>query len=344
MGKFERGEAEKLEIDLVKRLNNESVTQPHPCLDKLYDAITKSYPNIKEAQFIGRKYDEPGDVKLTLGNGDRVYIELKLVESGKGTRANISQDALTELKLTFNPQGETISWSKFRRQYGFEDKVLEELDKFQWYPPSIRSGTIREQIEKKARYLRDILKPPPGSPIEVVVQGKLRSSNPQERLAATIVQNILDLARQDKLDYISYLSTLNQDSDRIRRFIILLLLGFHKMNILKRGMSYFDQLMKALMEGNYVYKTYYVRKGTCYVREEDLSCLIPTLLRTDFMIEFPKDQTNVIISYRDPESNQYKPVLRVVFHWKNVFQGIKTPCLNVFDEGILEGYVSCPHP
>jgi len=50
---------------------------------------------------------------------------------------------------------------------------------------------------------------------------------------------------------------------------------------------------------------------------------------------FPQGETNVVVEFKDPDTGDWEKLLRIVLHWKNVFQGIATPCLNIFDEGIL---------
>ncbi len=336
MGKFERGEAEKLEKGLAYKLNGKQSPYNHKCLNILYKKIISDISNIKGALFIGRQYTEPGDIKIFTNHGT-VYIELKLVKSGKGTRANVSQDAITELGLLYDPNGETLSWSKFRRINRFDEKVNNLLNLFPYYPPGIKTK------EEKAKYLRDqYIKPAHGSPIEKKARLLLKSTlDPRTKLAAEIVIKIVELARQDKLSYINYLKKLRQNNEAIKKFSILLLLGFHKYNTIKMGMTYFNKIINSLQKGNYIYRTYYIIKNKCYIYVEELSCLINKLLQAQFKILFPKDETNILISYSD--NYKYNPILRVVFHWKNVFQGIKTPCLNIFDEGILKGYVSCYH-
>jgi len=50
---------------------------------------------------------------------------------------------------------------------------------------------------------------------------------------------------------------------------------------------------------------------------------------SDFKIIFPKGLTHCkIIGIKGEVS---RPLLQIVFHWKNIAQGIKTPCLNIFD-------------
>jgi len=49
----------------------------------------------------------------------------------------------------------------------------------------------------------------------------------------------------------------------------------------------------------------------------------------DFKIIFPDNKTHCKIV--GIGGNSVEPLLQIVFHWKNIAQGIKTPCLNIFD-------------
>jgi len=334
MGKFERGEAEKLEIDVVNLLNEGEVQTPHTCAQRVLERIRGEF-NVRIAVFIGRTYNEPGNIKLFLADGRVAYIELKFVERGKGTRANLGQNALTEFGL-FEGEG-IVSWQKFREKKNFDGEVLKRLNKYSYYDevklPKYRGG----EKERKARYLRELLKPKPGEDIELAVRRAMSSQDYKLRQVAEIVNEILELARVDKLEYIKYLQSLRQNSESIRKFTILILLGLHKEDILREAFRRFNQLIKSLEEGLFVYKTYYVRRRDCEVCSEDLTTLIGKLLKSnDFRIIFPQNETNCVIEYRDPDSGAWKKLLRIVFHWKNVFQGIATPCLNIFDEGELK--------
>lgn len=340
MGKFERGEAEQLEKSLVDLLNGKRNTNSfHRCTENLAKTIILTNRNvkIKRAIFIGRNYSEPGNVKLITEDEKVLYVELKLVTSGKGTRANISQDALTDLGLLYDSKGRTISWSEFRKINKFNEKILSELNKFRKYPENVITK------EEKAKYLiENFIRPSPGKAVEIEATEILKkSNNPDEIMAAKIILNIVKLAREDKLSYIQYLKNIDQDSEKIKKFTILLLLGFHSMSSLTRGFSKFKEIVDSLSRGEFNIKTYYVIRRNCGVFVEDLSCIIPKLLNTQFRIEFPKDETNVIVSYYDEQKRTYEHILRIVFHWKNILQGIKTPCLNIFDEGPLRKYLAC---
>uniref|UniRef100_A0A7J2TB30 Uncharacterized protein n=1 Tax=Ignisphaera aggregans TaxID=334771 RepID=A0A7J2TB30_9CREN len=334
MGKFERGEAEKLEKDVVDLLNSRGVQAPHICSQRVSKRIREDF-DVRRAEFIGRTYSEPGNIKLFLADGRVAYIELKLVESGKGTRANLGQNALTEFGLF---EGDVVlSWQEFRRRKNFDGEVLKRLNTYSYYDKVKLSKYRGGEKERKARYLRDILRPKPGEAVETAVRRAMNSQDPALKQAAKIVEEILELARVDKLEYIEYLRSLRQDPKSIKRFTILILLGIHKEDNLRKAFREFDQLIKSLKEELFVYRTYYIRKRDCEICAEDLTTLISKLLRSsDFRITFPPNETCCVIEYRDPDSGAWEKLLRVVFHWKNVFQGIATPCLNIFDEGVLK--------
>ena len=48
-------------------------------------------------------------------------------------------------------------------------------------------------------------------------------------------------------------------------------------------------------------------------------------------IEFPNDTAYLMIGMMNKELCERRRFYQIAFHWKNIFQGIKTPCLNIFD-------------
>jgi len=334
MGKFERGEAEKLERNVVDLLNNINVKDLHKCSQAVARKIREDF-DIKKAEFIGRSYHEPGDIKLFLIDGRIAYVELKFVVSGKGTRANLGQDALTKFGLF--KDNRVLSWSKFRENKSFDEMVLKKLRSYNYYDTTRLSQYKGNEKEKRGRYLRDLLEPKRGEAVEFAVERALASSDQKIKEAAKIVKEILELATIDKLEYLKYLRSLEQDPEAIKKFAVLVLLGVHKEDVMKEAYSKFYQFVKSLLGGNFIYRTYYVRKNGCEVCVEDLTSLVDILLKIrDFRVVFPENETNCIIEFFDPDSRRWRKLLRIVFHWKNVFQGIATPCLNIFDEEVLK--------
>jgi len=53
----------------------------------------------------------------------------------------------------------------------------------------------------------------------------------------------------------------------------------------------------------------------------------------NFNFSFPNISGEIVNTYvvaKDKKTKKEEKIINLVFHWKNVFQGIKTPCINVF--------------
>lgn len=340
MGKFERGKVREAELILTKLLNKneldpmEKKHELFPCIKSLKESIKKDFPNIKKASHIGDEYNEPGNIKLVLESGKVAYVEVKFVSKGKGTRANIGQDSLTDFSLF---ERDTLSWSRFRESKGHEIWLMEILDRFKNYPFEYQIGTRKEVIEKKASYLKEkVLGIKTGNIGPIINQILSTPSMPTEkRLAASIINEIMERDRREKIEYIEYLNIRKQNPYNIKKFTFLILAGAHSHIALNYMWSLqLEDIINMLSAG--FYRVYYVNKTTLNVGLEDLTKKLIKLINDDLRIFFKREETNVIIGFRKLEDKELVGVLRVVFHWKNIFQGIKTPCLNIFDESFLK--------
>lgn len=314
MGKHERQLIEETEKIIVKILNSQKLTD----LDKknhwFYHAfsiakrIKKDFPNITSACHLGNRYDNTGDI-LIISNGKETFIEAKMSDTklGVGTKANISQDALTENHLFM---GKVKSWSKFRQEKNHDKWVNDFLNQFTNYPQNIlkiTNSTIRK--EEKARYLRKL-------------------ANKKNRKARDVLNNIHGKDKKEKIRYLVYLNNKRQQKKMVKRFFILIILGIHRKeeleNLIKKD-NFFQEIQNLFVYyGN-------ASKGRIISRREDVGERIKKILEkySDFKIIFPKGLTHCkIIGIKGEVS---KPLLQIVFHWKNITQGIKTPCLNIFD-------------
>jgi len=340
MGKFERGKIREGELVLVKLLNGIEISEDERkhklfrCVKALERKIKRDCPDIERATHVGDEYTSPGNIKLALEDGREVYVEIKFVSRGTGTRANIGQNSLTDF-LLFEPS--TVSWSNFRYNKGHEEWVMEKLNRFKEYPDGCQIGTRKEVIEKKASYLKkDILGVKAGNiaPIIKDILSDPRMSE-EKKLAAGIIKEIMERDRREKIEYIEYLWAQRQNLDNIKKFTFLILTGAHSHRALKSMWHLSLEQMVDMLKAGYCH-VYYVNKKTLNVQREDLTGKLTELMNKDLRIFFKKDETNVIIGFKEPGEEEPVPVLRVVFHWKNIFQGIKTPCLNIFDEAFLK--------
>ena len=313
MGKHERQSIEEAEKTIVKILNSQNLNDfdrknhwfSHA--SSIAERIKKDFINITSARHLGNRYDNTGDI-LIISKKNKFFIETKMsdTKSGIGTKANISQDALTEYHLFM---GKVKSWSRFRQEKNHDKWVNDFLNQFTNYPQNILKITDSTlQKEEKARYLR-----------------KLANKNKKAR---DVLNNIHGKDKKEKIKYLVYLNNKRQQKKMVKRFFILIILGIHRKeeleNLIKKD-NFFQEIQNLFVYyGN-------ASKGRIISRREDVGERIKKILEkhSDFKIIFPKGLTHCkIIGIKGEVS---KPLLQIVFHWKNIAQGIKTPCLNIFD-------------
>ena len=339
MGKHERQEVFFAEQTVDLMLNKVPVStqrQRHhlfKCSEALVAKIRADFPSMKGSHHIGNVYGSSiGDIKLMLPAGEEAYLELKFLASGGGTRANIGQDSLTDFSLF---QGASVvPWSRFRDGKGHQAWVERELDRFDNYPRAVKSMGGMSGVYGKAGYLKNhvlgITKKNTMGIVEDILAS--RASAEDELKAATIIKSIVERDRAEKLEYIEYLETLSQNHDNIKKFLFLILAGAHSHDSLKAlWHESLNDIVRTLRSKYYVY---YVYKHTLETKVEDYSEKLSNLVTRVISVSFKPQQTSVMLSCKDSNGSEIS-ILRVVFHWKNKFQGIKTPCLNVFDERYL---------
>jgi len=314
MGKHERQLIEEAEKIIVKILNFQRLTGS----DKknrwfkhafsIAKRIKKDFPKISSTHHLGNRYDNTGDILIASGK-NKYFIEVKMSDTklGVGTKANISQDALTENHLF---AGQVKSWSQFRQEKDHEKWVNDYLNHFTRYPGNILKITNPVlQKEEKARYLR-----------------RLRAKG--NKKAESILNDIHERDKKEKIEYLTYLSQQNQQEEMIKRFFVLIILGIHRKDELE-NLTRKDDFFREIQNLFVYYSNFY--KGKIAVRQEDVGERIKKILEkySNFKIDFPSGSTHCkIVGTKGKVSEQ---LLQIVFHWKNIAQGIKTPCLNIFD-------------
>jgi hypothetical protein len=315
MGKHERLYIEQMEKSVVSCLNEQkplihSTHKWYKHMQGFVHHVKENYPETMKAYHIGNEYGkEVGDIKLIMRDDSTHFLELKASETpfGRGTLANISQNAITEYELLIPPINGTIqSWSDFREANCHRARIKALLDHY-------RIGQHME-YEDKARFLRD-------------------KSDAGDSLAKEIVESITELANKDKKDYINYIRAFSPNEENIIKFVFCLVNGIHTKGEIK---LVFTSVSSGSLRDIYQELTtlYANTRGEEVVITEKKGKMKSLL--TDnrcFSFLFPEEagqsKHNYIVCY-DKRTGAEKKLLSFVFHWKNVFQGIQTPCINVF--------------
>ena len=207
MGKHERLEIENAEKVVVDLLNGNSISEDikqNKWLKHAYrikEEIESDFKEIKQAEHIGNIYGsyEIGDIKLLVEEmPDWMYIELKMSESkrGKGTLANISQNALTTSNL-FKSKN-ILSWSEFRENNSFSTDVLNKIDEYKDYPSSLHKSSNNVQIINKGAFLKKLFteETKKKGNIANIVSKYTRHSKIGD--IAAIIFEIVNIAKKDK--------------------------------------------------------------------------------------------------------------------------------------------------
>jgi hypothetical protein len=330
MGKSERELVKKAEQIVCKLLNEESLTaedRRHELFSLCRSFATKlkaDFPTIQRARHIGNEYKTVGDIRLELRGGGIKFIELKFLdeEGGTGTLANISQDALTQYGLI-----EAESRSDFLKRKRHYEWVADEFRKVPGYS-NLPAHVKQSRIHEVAGELKELIGVGRRN-AEFIAREVLadRSALKQKRLAAQAIINITKRDRNEKIEYIRDLkqASASINRERLKRFTLLLLTGNHTADLITEEI---EKPIETWINRD-DYEIYYGYKGSGEVVREDMAH-VRSLANCEYDLEFRDDQVNIIV-FRTCAGAR-TDTLRIVVHWKNKFQGIQTPCLNIFKE------------
>jgi hypothetical protein len=141
------------------------------------------------------------------------------------------------------------------------------------------------------------------------------------------VNAILDLDREEKLAYFDHLREAEQNPRNVETFAHLIVCGYHTADALREHFDDDLDEIKRLLETD-SYRLYEVNKNSGTVSVENPSELLAGFEWADTRVEIPDDGTSVSV-VTGPPGNRRR-VLNIAYNWKNKFQGIQTPSMNVF--------------
>ncbi|QKG93184.1 hypothetical protein HPS36_10020 [Halorubrum salinarum] len=329
MGKHERAWVEATER-LTARLANgadpdeELVEAGRPDLaEALADRLRSDFPDATAVRHAGNSYDSLGDLIVETPDGE-TFVEAKFVASG-GTRANLGQDTLTEFGLF----EDATAWSDFREEIGFPEDREALLREFDGYPDDVRDWSYKSAVYDRAKHLKNVLDVSRGQNTGSRADEVLADpdATEKEREAARIVNAILELDREEKLAYFDHLREAEQNPRNVETFAHLIVCGYHTADALDEHFDDDLKDIKRLLETD-SYRLYEVNRNSGAVSVENPSALLAGFEWEDTRVEIPDDGTSVSV-VTGPPGNRRR-VLNIAYNWKNKFQGIQTPSMNVF--------------
>ncbi|ELZ49731.1 hypothetical protein C465_07258 [Halorubrum distributum JCM 9100] len=330
MGKHERAWVEATER-LTAQLANDAEpdgdleAEGRPDLaEALADRIRADFPDRTAVRHAGNSYDSLGDLIVESDGGSETFLEAKFVASG-GTRANLGQDTLTQFELF----EDATAWSDFREEIGFPEDREALLQEFDDYPDDVRDWSYKSAVYDRAKHLKNVLDVSRGQNTGSRADEVLADpdATETEREAARIVNAILELDREEKLAYFDHLREAEQNPRNVETFAHLIVCGYHTADALREHFDTDLDEIKRLLE-NDSYRLYEVDKNSGTVSVENPSELLAGFEWADTRVEIPEDGTSVSV-VTGPPGNRRR-VLNIAYNWKNKFQGIQTPSMNVF--------------
>ena len=329
MGKHERGWVEATEKLTVQLANG---AEPDDDLidagrlelaEALAERIRLDFPDRTAVRHAGNSYDSLGDL-IVESDGKETFLEAKFVASG-GTRANLGQDTLTQFGLF----RDATAWSDFREEIGFPEDREALLREFDDYPDDVRDWSYKSAVYDRAKHLKNVIDVSRGQNTGSRADAVLADpdATETEREAARIVNEILELDREEKLAYFDHLRAAEQDPRAIETFAHLIVCGYHTADALREHFDADLDAIKRLLETD-SYRLYEVNKNSGSVTVENPAELLAGFEWQDTRVEVPEDGTSVSVVTGPPDDR--RRVLNIAYNWKNKFQGIQTPSMNVF--------------
>lgn len=317
MGKHEREAIQELEESVCSLLNGQpsllSAIHPWSKHDHaIAERIAQDFPGLLKATTAGNSYETAGDIDLELDDGRAVNLELKASASkaGRGTAANISQNALTEYGLV--PGAE--SWSEFRKSNSFDDRAMDILDR---HPASRDVGGK----EAKGRAVKD-------------------AREAGDTVAGDLLEEVRTLADADRKAYMAYLSGFDFDEARVRLLVFAILTGNHRKGQIKDLIGSGIPLIPTEVPANYsVYFSNEGDAGQILVSTLDRTAVVEFLSVENLRVRLGNDEKAT--SHVEGElGSQPVTLLNFILHWKNISLGIKTPCINIFLGEFVQGLIN----
>lgn len=329
MGKHERGwveATEKLTAQIANGDDPDDDLSDAGRLDlaeALADRLRSDFPDVTAVRHAGNSYDSLGDLIVETPDSE-TFVEAKFVAGG-GTRANLGQDTLTQFELF----EDATAWSDFREAIGFPEDREALLREFDDYPDDVRDWSYKSAVYDRAKHLKDVLDVSRGQNTGSRADEVLADPDATEtqREAARIVDAILDLDREEKLAYFDHLREAEQNPRNVETFAHLIVCGYHTADALAEHFDDDLDEIKRLLEAD-AYRLYEVNKNSGTVSVENPSELLAGFDWRDTRVEVPEDRTSVSVVTGPPDDR--RRVLNIAYNWKNKFQGIQTPSMNVF--------------
>jgi len=295
--------------------------------------IIKKYGRPINATWIGNCHSFRGDIILKYPK-KYLEVELKVISSSstsKGTLANLTQDFFSKYGLI----NDAVGWSTWREQHSYNKTILDLLNKIDFTDDEVNNISSKvansaSDIESLARNLKNRLDKNGIKGKALASKARKIMENGYKSLKNEIIESLKVLisidetARDDISKYLFDCKEKEINLERFKNFIACLKFGYHTEETINENID--KPLNQIINESkNYMIVYYYPNKELDNrFKIEDgqkISSWIKQIQKHNGVF----DNESFLIKYKN------RTLLKFKFHWRNVFFGIATPSIEVFD-------------
>ena len=284
------------------------------------------------ANWKGKDHSKRGDIILKYSNRE-IEVELKMLGSNgraKGTLGNITQNFFSIYQIINNGLG----WQEWREKNNYVSEVMNLLNSLSYTQDELDlvknevMMNASSELELKARALRNRL-------VKIGIEGKaiakkaqklkthsFSSLTPYFQKSVEVLLAIDALARRDLSGYLENCKKNGINNENLKKLIACLKYGYHTLNLINENFNKPLELIQKESANYYI--VYFYPNSNSRFKVEDFKIIGDWINKTkNFEAVIEGESLNV---YREQ-----KKILTFKFHWRNVFFGIATPSVEIFD-------------
>jgi hypothetical protein len=329
----------KKEEQLVCEIINKTISDEDKNLVLYNNALELSqflidkYGRPINATWIGKCHSFRGDIILKYPK-KLVEIELKVISSNstsKGTLANITQDFFSKYRLLKG----VIGWSDWRKNHSYEKTILALLSSISFTEDELnqiknsKMMNKASKVELYGRALKYKLEEIGLTGKALAVKAKRIAENGFQNISPENIKNVKALIKIDKVarddihKYLEKCSRKKVDAAQVKKLLACLKFGYHNEKSINENIN--KSLSQIINESkNYLILYYYPNKLRDKFKIESNEIISKWIHKIQNFDGSFNEESFVI-------KNNENVLLKFKFHWRNVFFGIATPSIEVFD-------------
>lgn len=254
--------------------------------------LKRKYPDY-EAVHVGKTHSVNGDIQL-LKQSDTGALLVKTIELKFVKKTKKGTLANLGQDFLYRNNVFDLSWKEHSKDFNLQEKIIDIMKKYGYANKSI---STQKAFTEEGRRIRE-------------------DAKKGDMYAMICKDEIIKLANSEKMKFLEKVDYVSKED--LKLFYINMIFGNHRIN------SYDKDISKHIETNNVdgQIEIYYLNLNDGSVATEDSE--LEGLISEHFDMEHTIENACVTITYKR------EPIMRISLNYKNVFQGIKNPAINVF--------------